>query len=143
MELSFLLVAAWSLCAAIGSWHLAARQGRNARRWTLATVLLAGLPLIWLVIHDLFAMPTAGSTTSAPTRHMCCDNQSWTPIADFGHAGGCDLDLGQCEACGAYLMAVFYVSSTNYVVVSKEEAERFLRLHGTPALKKALKDWVG
>ena len=39
-------------------------------------------------------------------------------------------------------MAVFYVESTNYVVISNEQAELFLTLHGTPELKKALKNWV-
>lgn len=137
------MVAAWSLCAAIGSWRVATKQGRNAKRWAVATLLLAGLPLIWLVIHELFAPPTVETTTGAAARYMCCEDQSWTPIADFGHAAGVDLDLGKCETCGAYLMAVFYVASTNYVVVSEDEAQRFLGLQGTPALKKALKDWVG
>jgi hypothetical protein len=132
------LIVLWSVVAASTGWRVAAEQGRNPGRWALATLLLGGLPLIWLVIHGLFAMPTFGSAT----RHTCCDNQSWTAVADFGHAGGVDLDLGTCENCGAYLMAVFYVSSTNYVVISNEQAEHFLKLQGTPELKKALKNWV-
>ena len=39
-------------------------------------------------------------------------------------------------------MAVFYAQSTNYVVISKERAEHFLDLQGTPELRKALKNWV-
>ncbi len=132
------LIVLWTVVAAFASWHVAAKQGRNAKRWALWTLLLAGLPLIWLIIHDLFAMPTFGSAR----KPICCDNRSWTAVADFGHAGGVDLDLGKCENCGAYLMAVFYVSSTNYVVISNEQAEHFLTLHGTPELKKALKNWV-
>ncbi len=132
------LIGLWSLAAAFASWHVAAKQGRDAKRWALWTLLLAGLPLIWLIIHDLFAMPTFGSAR----KPICCDNRSWTAVSDFGHAGGVDLDLGKCENCGAYLMAVFYVDSTNYVVISNEQAEHFLTLHGTPELKKALKNWV-
>ncbi len=132
------LIVLWTVAAAFASWHVAAKQGRDAKRWALWTLLLAGLPLIWLMIHDLFAMPTFGSARK-PT---CCDNRSWTAVADFGHAGGVDLDLGKCENCGAYLMAVFYVSSTNYVVISNEQAENFLTLQGTPELRKALKNWV-
>ncbi|MCZ6588576.1 MAG: hypothetical protein O7B24_11590 [Alphaproteobacteria bacterium] len=88
---------------------------------------------------NLFGWPTFGSAK----RHTCCDQQSWTAVWDFGHAGGVDLDLGKCENCGAYLMAVFYVDSTNYVVISNEQAQHFLTLHDTPELKKALKKWVG
>ncbi len=132
------LIVLWSLAAAFASWHLASKQGRDPKRWALGSLLLAGLPLVWLISHDLFAMPTFGSAV----RHTCCDDRSWTAIADFGHAGGVDLDLGKCENCGAYLMAVFYVSSTIYLVISNEQAENFLSLHGTPELKKALKNWV-
>ncbi len=132
------LIVLWSLAAAFVSWQVAAKQGRDAKRWALGTLLFVGLPLIWLIIHDLFALPTFGSAR----RHTCCDSLSWTVVADFGHAGGVDLDLGKCENCGAYLMAVFYVDSTNYVVISNEQAEHFLTLHGTPELKKALKNWV-
>ena len=117
---------------------MTSKQGRDARRWALGSLLLASLPLVWLISHDLFAMPTFGSAK----RHTCCDDLSWAAVADFGHAGGVDLDLGKCENCGAYLMAVFYVESTNYVVISNEQAELFLTLHGTPELKKALKNWV-
>ena len=75
-------------------------------------------------------------------RQVCCDKQSWSAIADFGHAGGFDLDLGRCANCGAYLMAVFYVSSTTYSVISNQQAAHFLKLQGTPELKTALKTWV-
>ena len=67
----------------------------------------------------------------------------WTPVADFGHAGGFDLDLGRCAACDVYLMAVFYEPSTTYVVISDELAQEFLSLRDDPArLKQALKKWV-
>jgi len=139
MDRSLTLFVLWSVIGAFISWRLAAKQGRNRKHWTLATVLLGGLPAIWLIISDLFAMPTFGTAV----KHTCCENQSWTAIADFGHAGGVDLDLGKCENCGAYLMAVFYVSSTNYVVISREQADEFLALGDTPERKKALKNWVG
>jgi hypothetical protein len=139
MEWSLFLVVLWSLVAAFASWRVAAKQGRNAKRWALWTLLLGGLPLIGLIIHELFALPTFGAAAS----RTCCDQQSWTAVADFDHAGGVDLDLGKCENCGVYLMAVFYVVSTNYVVITNELAEHFLALQGTPELKKALKNWVG
>ena len=126
----------WCFAAACTSWFVAAKRGRDAKRWALGALLFAGLPVVWLIINDIFALPTFG----AAKMHTCCDNQSWTAVEDFGHAGGVDLDLGKCENCDAYLMAVFYVSSTNYVVISNEQAEYFLTLCGTPELKKALKN---
>ena len=63
-------------------------------------------------------------------------------IADFDSAGGFDLDLGRCASCGTWLMAVWYVGSTTYNVISQERAEYFLKLQGTPELRKALKAWV-
>ena len=139
MDWFTLLIVVWSVAAAIAGWHVARGQGRDPRGWALASLLLGGLPLIWLIIDRTFALPKFGE---AGVRR-CCDNQSWTAVADFGHAGGVDLDLGRCENCGAYLMAVFYVASTNYVAISKEQAERFLALQGKPGFKKALKAWVG
>lgn len=133
------LVVILSAVAALLSWRVAASQGRNAKIWALWTFLLGGLPLILLLIQGLFALPKF----SAGIKHTCCAKQSWTPVADFGHAGGVDLDLGKCDSCGEYLMAVFYVESTTYVVISKELAKRFLKLQGTPELKKVLKNWVG
>ncbi len=138
VDWSLWLIVVWSVAAAFASWHMASKQGRDPKRWALWTLLFAGLPLIWLIIYDLFALPTFGSAKT----HTCCDNRSWAAIADFRHAGGVDLDLGKCENCGAYLMAVFYVESTNYVVIPNEQAEHFLNLQGTPELKKALKNWV-
>ena len=132
------LIVIWSVAAAFASWHVASKQGRDTKRWALWTLLFAGLPLIWLIICDLFALPTFGSAK----RHTCCDDLSWTAVADFDHAGGVDLDLGKCENCGAYLMAVSYVESTNYVVISNDRAEYLLSLHGTPELKKVLKNWM-
>ena len=138
MDVPIYLILLVPVAAAFASWWLADRQGRSAKPWVLWTLLLGGLPLIYLMIHDLFALPKFGTAV----RHGCCADRSWTPLADFGHAAGVDLDLGRCGNCGAYLMAVFYVESTNYVVISQEEAERFLKLQGTPELKKALKNWV-
>ncbi len=136
--MAWILVAV--LLATLVSWRLALKQRRDAWRWTAATLLLGGLPVLWLVIHELFGRP---ATVEEPARRGCCDRQSWTAVADFGHAGGVDLDLGKCENCGAYLMAVFYVTTTNYVVISRQQAEHFLSLKGTPELKPALKRWVG
>ena len=146
MAWSLSLAVIWSIAATAASWRLAAKQGRNAGAWAIASLLFSGLPLIWLVIHALFDPPrpaTAHGDEGRRQRHRCCENQSWVAVADFGHAGGVDLDLGRCASCGAYLMAVFYVSSTSYVAVSDEQARDFLALLGTPALKKALKAWVG
>lgn len=134
--LVFLILAACAL-AALASWHLAKRQGRSAWQWALWTFLLGGLPLVLLVIHALFAPPRFGSRPPD-----CCAEQDWTALADLGHAAGADFDLGRCRSCGAHLMAVFYVASTTYVVISKEQAEGFLALQGTPELKKALKAWL-
>jgi hypothetical protein len=39
-------------------------------------------------------------------------------------------------------MAVGYHGPATHVVLSDERAQYFLGLQGTPALKKALKDWV-
>ena len=142
VDWSLWLILIWSVAAAFASWHMAAKQGRDPKRWALWTLLFAGLPLFWLIIHDLFALPTFGSAVEPASRQTCCDDQSWTAIADFGHAAGVDLDLGKCGSCGAHLMAVFYVESTNYVVISNEQAEHLLNLQGTPELKKALKNWV-
>ena len=136
------LIALWSFAAASVSWHLAAKQGRNAQRWSLWTLLFAGLPLIWLIMSDLFRLPKFGTPVGRISLHICCEKQSWAAVADFGHAGGVDLDLGKCENCGAYLMAVSYTGPTTYVVISNERAEEFLKLQGTPELKKALKHWV-
>ncbi len=144
MEVALYLIVLLPAAAAFASWRLAARQGRPAKPWALWTLLLGGLPLIFLMIHELFGPPKHFGLPKFGTaaRHGCCADQSWTPLADFGHAAGVDLDLGRCENCGAYLMAVFYVQSTNYVVISKERAEHFLELHGTPELKTALKNWL-
>ncbi len=77
------------------------------------------------------------------SQYRCCDQMQWEPVADFGHAGGFDLDLGRCAACGVYIMAVFYVSSTTYNCISDELARHFLSLRDDPPrLNKALKQWV-
>ena len=119
------------------SWHLAGRQERSSRRWALWTFLLGGLPLVVLLIHDVFGMPRF----SEPQRSTCCPDQVWVAVADFGYAAGVDLDLGRCASCASYLMAVFYVESTNYIPISDERAEHLLALQGTPELKKELKRW--
>ena len=46
-------------------------------------------------------------------------------------------------AMGLLGLLGLYVASTNYVVISDEQADHFLTLQGTPELKKALKNWVG
>ena len=74
--------------------------------------------------------------------NACCSEQEWEPVADLGHTAGVDFDLGRCKNCGTYLMAVFYVSSTTYNVLSEQQAERFLRLRGSPVLRKALRRWL-
>jgi len=38
-------------------------------------------------------------------------------------------------------MAVFYVVSTTYNILSKEEAEKFLQLQKSPKLNAALRRW--
>lgn len=77
------------------------------------------------------------------SQYRCCDDMQWQSVADFGHVAGFDLDLGRCAACGIYIMAVFYVSSTIYNCISDELAQRFLALREDPiALKKALRRWV-
>jgi len=80
-----------------------------------------------------------------PTRYRCCERMDWKVVADFGHVAGFDLDLCRCAVCGAYSIAVFYVSSTTYNVISGELAEHFLRLRDSAnpkEFKLALKRWV-
>jgi len=76
------------------------------------------------------------------SEYICCSEQEWEPVADFGHTAGVDLDLGRCKHCKTYLMAVFYVNSTTYNVLSKQKAKRFLKLQGSAELKKTLRRWV-
>ena len=73
----------------------------------------------------------------------CCNDQEWTPVADFGHAAGFDFDLGRCGRCGAYPLAVAYADWPTVHVIGEEEALAFLKLEGTPELRKALRRWVG
>ncbi len=73
----------------------------------------------------------------------CCGDQEWTHVADFGHTAGFDFDLGRCANCGAYLLEVAYAYWPTIHVIEKPEAESFLRLDGTPELRKALRRWVG
>ena len=75
------------------------------------------------------------------SEYRCCDELEWEAVADLGHTAGVDFDLGRCKNCGTYLMAVFYVVSTTYNVLSKEEAEEFLQLQESPKLKAALRRW--
>lgn len=74
--------------------------------------------------------------------HRCCDNMQWTPVADFGHTGGFDFDLGRCAACGRYLMAVGYADVPTINVIDDAEAERFLELQQTGGLAAALRKWA-
>ena len=82
---------------------------------------------------------SAGDETMS--EYICCSEQEWEPVADLGHTAGVDFDLGRCKNCGTYLMAVFYVNSTTYNVLSKQQGERFLKLQGSPELKKSLRQW--
>ncbi len=78
-------------------------------------------------------------------RYRCCDRMDWKVAADFGHVAGFDLDLCRCAGCGAYSIAVFYLSSTTYNVISHELAEDLLRLKDSAdpnRLKLALKRWI-
>jgi hypothetical protein len=74
----------------------------------------------------------------------CCANPEWTPVADFGHAAGFDLDLGRCANCGRYLMSVYYYGASNYVPVSDDRAKEWLALQEEDPLrlKAALKKWI-
>jgi hypothetical protein len=77
------------------------------------------------------------------TTHRCCDNQKWVAVADLGHAGRVDFDLGQCENCGKYLMATWYVGpESTCILLSKRKAERFLRIQGAEQLRRELKRWL-
>jgi hypothetical protein len=124
--------------AAVASWYLAGRQGRSAKAWAIWTFVLAGLPLILLLIMELFALPKFGNAI----RYSCCEEMAWAPVADFGHVRGVDLDLGRCQACGAYLMAVYRAGSTTNIVISDDQARHWLSLEGTDKLKQELRSWV-
>ena len=103
--------------------------------------LLGGLTIGLVLSRRLFALPKGGDVTPED-RHRCCEQQGFEAVADFGSVTGFDLDLGRCASCGAWLMAVFWVTSTTYNVISQEQAERFLELQGTPELRRVLKAWV-
>ena len=76
------------------------------------------------------------------SQYRCCSEMEWEAVADLGHTAGVDFDLGRCKNCGTYLMAVFYVNSITYNVLSDQQAKRFLKLQGSDTLKKALKRWL-
>ena len=103
--------------------------------------LIAGITAILLIARWKYRVIRKNAEDEIMSQYMCCNDQEWEPVADLGHAAGVDLDLGQCKNCGTYLMAVFYVNSTTYNVLSKQEAERFLKLQGNSELKKALRRW--
>lgn len=109
--------------------------------WLLGGGLMGGLVIVLTVSRRLFALPKIREL-SFDDRHRCCDSQRFEAAADFGEVTGFDLELGRCANCDAWLMAVFWASSTTYNVISQEQAERFLRLQGTPELHRALETWV-
>ena len=67
---------------------------------------------------------------------------TWTPVADFGHTGGFDFDLGRCARCTRYLMAIAYADVPTIHVLDDAEAERFLELEKTGGLNAALRKWA-
>jgi len=73
----------------------------------------------------------------------CCSNKEWTGVADFDRAAGFDFYLGRCANCSSYLLQVSYADWPTEHVIGKREAEKLLRLKGTPMLRKALRRWVG
>ena len=110
--------------------------------WWLWGSIVGGLGICLMVSRRLFALPKVGSAKPVD-RHRCCERQSFELVADFGEVKGFDIDLGRCTSCDAWLMAVFWVSSTTYNVISQAQAERYQGLQGTPELRRALKTWVG
>ncbi|MEQ9640657.1 MAG: hypothetical protein RIM84_11595 [Alphaproteobacteria bacterium] len=74
--------------------------------------------------------------------YRCCDKMEWSAVADFGHTGGFDFDLGRCAACGRYLMSIAYADVPTVHVLSDDEAERFLALRETGGLNAALRKWA-
>ncbi len=98
---------------------------------------------IWGIPDEISFQHFEGHRSSVMARSDCCSDQEWTHVADFGHTAGFDFDLGRCANCGAYLLAVAYADRPTIHVIGKSEAESFLRLDGTPELKKALRRWVG
>lgn len=80
------------------------------------------------------------------SRYRCCDQFDWVAVADFGHVAGVDLDLGRCDRCGRYVMAVFepQEGSLTRVCLTNAEAQTFLSRQGDPAgLRAVLQAWVG
>lgn len=58
----------------------------------------------------------------------CCNASTWTNVADFGHGGGFDFDLGRCSACGSYVLCVDYHGASGYHRLTDERAAFFLSL---------------
>ncbi|MGR9107393.1 MAG: hypothetical protein ACU843_10745 [Gammaproteobacteria bacterium] len=106
--------------------------------WFWLVVVLLEIILAFWLARRLFGLPKSKNTN----RHRCCEDFEWQEIADLGEAAGVDFELGRCTNCGAFILSVFYVSSTTYNVISKQRAEAFLALQGKAELKKALKRWI-
>jgi hypothetical protein len=97
-------------------------------------------------LRDFFGRLPSRRVKPEPQRDpssACCENLRWTPVAGFGHAAGCDLDLGKCESCGSFVMCVWYASAT-YIRISNERAEFLQKLQreDPDRLRLILKKWV-
>jgi hypothetical protein len=112
----------------------------SAFLWILGVICLVGLAV--MLLHWLRPSRCQKCRKKRSLEpNTCCSEREWEPVADLGHTAGVDFDLGRCKNCGTYLMAVFYVNSITYNVLSKQQGERFLRLQGSPELKRSLKRW--
>ena len=69
----------------------------------------------------------------------CCTRAKWRAFCDLGESGSFDFFLGRCAVCGKYLMHVWRMGDEEYLVVTPEDAERFLS--AGPELKRLLTDW--
>lgn len=87
--------------------------------------------------------PTPPGDGPEAEHSTCCDSKEWIGVADFDRAAGFDFYLGRCANCSSYLLSVSYADWPTLHVLGKQEAEEFLRLKGTPMLRKALRRWVG
>ena len=134
----FLFLAIAVAVAAAVSWHLAARQKRKVKAWVIWTLLLGGLPAIYLVISEIFERPRLQPGRQEP----CCNANTWSPLTGLGHAGSYDFRLGECSQCGKKLMESSYYGMTYIAPITETEAKRFLTLKGDE-LKWALKKWHG
>lgn len=74
----------------------------------------------------------------------CCSGSTWTPVADFGQAAGCDLDLGRCAVCGSYVLCLAYGGSGTYHRLREERAQYYLTLlrEDPELLRSILRRWA-